>query len=519
MDILQAFVLDGTSHDVSIKWENGVPLFRASDVGQVLEISNIHMSLQTFDEDEKVISKADTPGGPQEVTYLTEQGVYKLIMRSRKPIAKPFQKWVCNVIVEIRKKGFYELEEQIRGEEQQKIADAIKAEAQKYKIDVIRAKHEALIQAFRGPKRNVVYFGLIIDTKQGKKLIKIGATDDIYARAYELQKTYGDIYIIEVFDCALHFSFESFLHGHANISKFKTPFIETNGATSREVFEMSDDDLEQAFRIAKRNLYMFVNTATIHQMIEHQKNELELERTRLETIQNQATPIIQNTYIVIDNDIRAYTQARGPKIQRYSPDGSTLLETYPGCAEASRDPKLDTPVAGSIRKAIQDQAIYKGYRWAALDRELADDTFQNIGETANLPTLRKGYVAMLNLDKNKIVKVFCDQKEAAEDRKFKHVSAISSAITRGSLSSGHYFVMWYDCSPELQEEYLTRETLPNPRVRENSRVINQIHPITKEIVKTYSSTQHVIKTMRISRASLYNAIAHNIPAKGYLWTE
>jgi len=52
--------------------------------------------------------------GKQEVVFLKEPGLYKLLMISRKPVAKTFQKWVFNVIKEIRLKGKYDLEEQLK---------------------------------------------------------------------------------------------------------------------------------------------------------------------------------------------------------------------------------------------------------------------------------------------------------------------------------------------------------------------------------------------------------------------
>jgi prophage antirepressor-like protein len=85
-------------------------LFRASDIGVVLELSNIRATIVDFDESEKV----DTLGGAQEVTFLTEKGLYKVLFRSRKPIAQKFQNWVCEVIKEIRLKGIYKMENEIK---------------------------------------------------------------------------------------------------------------------------------------------------------------------------------------------------------------------------------------------------------------------------------------------------------------------------------------------------------------------------------------------------------------------
>jgi prophage antirepressor-like protein len=49
----------------------------------------------------------------QDVTFLTEKGLYKVLFRSRKPIAQKFQNWVCEVIKEIRLNGLYELQKEV----------------------------------------------------------------------------------------------------------------------------------------------------------------------------------------------------------------------------------------------------------------------------------------------------------------------------------------------------------------------------------------------------------------------
>lgn len=53
--------------------------FRATDIGKALDLKNIHVSIQVYDEDEKVLRKAyDQKGNEQDTTFLTSQGVYRL---------------------------------------------------------------------------------------------------------------------------------------------------------------------------------------------------------------------------------------------------------------------------------------------------------------------------------------------------------------------------------------------------------------------------------------------------------
>lgn len=76
IDILNYFIFDNTEYDLDIIWKNGKPHFRASDIGKVIGLKKIHNSIATFDSDERGSHEILTPGGIQNVVYLTQAGVY-----------------------------------------------------------------------------------------------------------------------------------------------------------------------------------------------------------------------------------------------------------------------------------------------------------------------------------------------------------------------------------------------------------------------------------------------------------
>lgn len=84
------------------------PWFVAKDACDCLELTNVSKACQTLDEDEKDITKVYTLGGSQDMMLISESGLYTLIMRSNKPEAKVFRKWVTSeVLPSIRKTGGY----------------------------------------------------------------------------------------------------------------------------------------------------------------------------------------------------------------------------------------------------------------------------------------------------------------------------------------------------------------------------------------------------------------------------
>ena len=67
------------------------PLFLAKDVAKWIEHSDVSTMLRSVDEDEKVTNIVCTLGGNQKAWFLTENGLYEVLMLSRKPIAKDFR--------------------------------------------------------------------------------------------------------------------------------------------------------------------------------------------------------------------------------------------------------------------------------------------------------------------------------------------------------------------------------------------------------------------------------------------
>lgn len=113
MNNIQIFKYE--NNDVRTVELNGEPWFALKDVCAVLGISNHKMTAQRLDADEVILTDlTDSMGRQQETTVINESGLYNVILRSDKPEAKPFRKWVTSeVLPSIRKNGGY-----IAGQEQ-----------------------------------------------------------------------------------------------------------------------------------------------------------------------------------------------------------------------------------------------------------------------------------------------------------------------------------------------------------------------------------------------------------------
>ena len=95
--------------DVRIALVNGEPWFVAADVCKALDIINPSDALKRLDDDEKntLVLTYGIPGNPTK-TVVNEYGLYTLVLRSRKPEAKAFRRWITHEVLPIiRKTGGY----------------------------------------------------------------------------------------------------------------------------------------------------------------------------------------------------------------------------------------------------------------------------------------------------------------------------------------------------------------------------------------------------------------------------
>ena len=104
------FSFGNASHDIRFVGTSEKPEWIAQDVCAALGIAEAKSSLRALKPSQKGVHTMHTLGGGQQMLTVTEPGLYKLIMKSRKPSAEKFQNWVCEkVLPAIRKTGQYSI--------------------------------------------------------------------------------------------------------------------------------------------------------------------------------------------------------------------------------------------------------------------------------------------------------------------------------------------------------------------------------------------------------------------------
>lgn len=97
--------IDGFNAKIYGTAEN--PLFLAKDIAELIEHSRASEMLKTVDDDEKLMQPILASGQNRNMWFLTEDGLYEVLMSSKKPQAKIFKKKVKEILKTIRKHGAY----------------------------------------------------------------------------------------------------------------------------------------------------------------------------------------------------------------------------------------------------------------------------------------------------------------------------------------------------------------------------------------------------------------------------
>lgn len=137
---LATYTFPATGHGIRVVMQSGEPWFYLADVCAALEIGQPRNVLSALDEDEHsrcVAADSDNSDEGTLIDIISEAGLFSMILRSRKPDAKVFKRWVTHdVLPEIRKTGSYGVQPQLP----QTFAEALElAAAQARELEVVNA--------------------------------------------------------------------------------------------------------------------------------------------------------------------------------------------------------------------------------------------------------------------------------------------------------------------------------------------------------------------------------------------
>jgi len=541
MDILKAFSLCDKEYPINIQGTLTKPLFQANQIANLLEMINIHNQISKFNDKQKVLLETDSLGGKQKTAFLTEAGLYRLLARSNKPIAEKFQLWMIQVLKEIRLTGEYKLKQQFEIDS--------KLIQQNAKIEI----HNKLLQLYH--QKNVVYICKLKDENNDKFVIKIGSTQNIKERMTNISNTYGVIpLVLDVFENYHHIKLENAIHSNESIRTLYYPITKLNGIITKETFIVNDEEYKSVLCLINEEITkMNSHDMTPKQMMEFQiklkemeikeqeiqlktyeaeirKKELDMksqendseminklseitEKIKTEPIEEKQVEVNNEIEVLKNTFVKRRIHSRSPKVFQFDKDTLELVTIYDSVIDVIRN--FEGTSHTGLREASKANTIYKNYRWVLQDRDIVEIPKPQPTVLSSNKSIE--YIAMIDVKQTKIMEVFASQRDAAQSRNLAGFSTISRAIKNGSMSSGHYWKLFDKCSQEMQDEYLSKNSLPERFIKKNSRFVIQIDPITNKEIKRFGSITDVTLKFQMSHITLKKVSDTNEIHNGYKW--
>ena len=544
MDIIKAFNTNNLNSEIVIKGTHENPLFRASDVALVLDIVSIRSIIRNYNDDEKVTHTIDTMGGQQDVTFLTEKGLYKLLFKSRKPNAEKFQNWVCDMITEIRLTGKYNLEEL----EKIKIEMIQNEETHKKEFDtkVSREREQILLKEF-GTIGSIVYIIKVKTYETGEYIIKIGESRlGIQMRYNEHKTKYDEILLLDCFSVKKSKEFENFLHNHETIKYHKKTDL-PNHETERELFiigkgltyktvlqtihasinhfnDCNQNDLEKLkhenellkqlihpnLSVSHPNKSSTQREIYDNPMFQDMLNSQKEMMTQIQKLEKMNTEILQKLNSLQTKTTTNFNQplvTLGPRLQQINPDTITIHKVYESVAECIKEYnyKVKRP---SIAKAVTENTIYHGFRWAYVDRDLDANVIANLPNTKQIKIQNIGYVAKINKEKTEIINVFLDRKTTCVLENYNSITVLDTPIKNNKLHNGFYYMLYENCDIKLRADFVAKYGEPI-LYKTGVGQFNSEQKLIKEFVCKHDCIKQLQIGDKTLRKSLEKQIAYN----------
>jgi hypothetical protein len=273
--------------------------------------------------------------------------------------------------------------------------------------------------------------------------------------------------------------------------------------------QKENESLRKENEAFQEQLKLGVNTSIVHPTVSNQGlNELmQTNKMLLEKINSIEHKFTQKLESIEQKMLRSETKTTtnfgtplttlGPRLQQINPETMQLVRVFESvseCMKTHRDIKRP-----SIAKAVTENTIYNGFRWAFIDRELNPEDLSNIQPTRKTQPQNTGYVAKLTTDKSKIVSVYLDRKTAAIEN-CKSISGLDTPMKNGTQFNGFYYVLYDTCTHNLKQEFNGGQ---EPLLYKSG--VGQYN-VDNQLIREFSCKYDCIRELRISDKTLSKAL-------------
>ena len=432
-----------------------------------------------------------------------------------------------NIMFEITKEESEQLKQQV-----------LKLENKNKEMEnkVMREKEKVLLDKFAasGP---LVYIIKVKTYKDGEYVVKIGhSLKGILDRYNEHKIKFDECLLLDCFSCDKSKDLESFIHHHKNIQPNKVTnlpehtadkelFLIGNTLTYKLLLKIIEDNIGH-YNYKVKELLLEIENLKLKQSgqsINNINNELIMELIQTNKILlNKVSSLEQSNQEILNKLNSQQTKVTtgfnqqlpnlGPRLQKINPENLQLIKVYESVTELMNENKqIKRP---SIMKAIQANTIYCGFRWLLVERNSDPNIIHSIEPTKETKVQNLGYIAKLDSNKSQILNVYLDRKTAAQLNGYQSISALDNPVKNGTITNGHYYVLYNNCDEDLICEF--EEKNGSPLLYKNG--VGQFDS-QNNMTNEFSSKYDCIKELKMSDKTLSKCINKDIAYNGFFYKE
>ena len=367
----------------------------------------------------------------------------------------------------------------------------ITVEQTKKQLQTQQLDHEKMLLREFGTKGPIVYIIKVKTFENGQYVVKIGESRKGIQNRYNQHKSkYEECILLDCFAIKKSNEFEKFLHKNEKI-KFNRVNDLPNHESEVELFLIGKDlSYDMLLEVINENKKHFDDYNDIY--VEKLHSELEALKYAMANSKNISKNAQQNIIqpellqMIIENQTQMAKQIQsieksnkeileklnaqqikttanfnkpldtlGPYLQKINAETLTLIKTYESVAECIKETNfiLKRP---SINKAVNENTVYHGFRWAFVDRHQDPTSLHDLQPTKKTRPQNNGYIAKLPKDKMHIVTVYIDRKTAATHNGYASISALDNPVKNETMTNDHYYILFDNCDENLKQEFINR---------------------------------------------------------------
>ncbi len=431
-------------------------------------------------------------------------------------------------------------------------------------MDLKLKKHDTLVELLK--TKRCVYLGEIEENlfEEGD-YVKVGSSEEVDFRAKKLDKAYGGLTFLEIFECQNFREIEyNILHDPAILKHLYREPIKTDGSVSFEVVRISNDfTYDNLLSIVKKHvatdntIFMTPENLLEKQRLDIRQQELNIEEKKLngdlllaimnsnkfndeiqKTMKDTLLDVLKNVFAnnkflteepkkeqliekkinnpnneIISDINRNAKKPQGRKIRKIDPNDITkVITVYDSMMYLLRLPEHKEFKRVNLLSAIAKNSIFQGFRWNFV--EDGQDPNASNAEPTDKSIIEYKAEVILQLDetKTKILNSFSTKIGLATELGITK-KKLSNIIGNNVKFNGCYYIPHSKCPETILKEY------KGSTKRSTKKILNcikQINPITKEEL-IFNTFDEISVKLGIKARTIKNAIEKKIICNGSIW--